>query len=98
MFVNLQLTNTGKGIGRNIKIKQVVPRTLSGTGTVTYNTTLSPGLPHTIGDLDVGASTTVGLYLNVPSMVTKFSITENGTVQDIVGTTLNYSTGQAVVP
>jgi len=98
MFVNLQLTNTGKGIGRNIKIKQVVPRTLSGTGTVTYNTTLSPGLPYTIGDLDVGASTTVGLYLNVPSMVTKFSITENGTVQDIVGTTLNYSTGQAVTP
>ena len=98
LFVNLQLTNTGKGIGKNIKIKQVVPRTLSGTGTVTYNTTLSPGLPHTIGDLDVGASTTVGLYLNVPSMVTKFSITENGTVQDIVGTTLNYSTGQAVVP
>lgn len=98
LFVNLQLTNTGKGIGKNIKIKQVVPRTLSGTGSVTYNTTMSPTLPYTAGDLDIGASATVGLYLNVPSTVTKLSITESGSVQDVLGTGYNYSTGQAVVP
>ena len=97
-FVDLQLTDTGTGNARNIGVNQLLPRTLSGSGTVSYNTSLSPALPLALGSLDVGASTTVRFYFNVPSTVTKFSLTENGTVQDVAGTQFNFSIGQAVIP
>jgi hypothetical protein len=73
-------------------------RTLSGTGTVTCNTTLSPALPLAIGNLDVGTAVTTRLYLNVPSTVTRLSLTENGPVQNVLGTNYNYSTAEAVIP
>lgn len=98
LYVDLNLTNSGTGNARNIMLNQVLLRTLSGTGTVTYNTTLSPLLPYPAGNLDVGATTVIRLYFNVPSTVTKFSITENGTVRNVVGTSYNYSIGQAVIP
>ena len=98
LYVDLKITNTGTGVAQNINLNKIVYKTLGGTGTVTYNTTLSPALPYSAGNLDAGASKVVRLFLNVPSTVTKFSITENGTVQDIVGTSYNYSTGQAVTP
>ncbi len=98
LYVDLNLTNSGTGNARNIMLNQVLLRILSGTGTVTYNTTLSPALPYSAGNLDVGATTVIRLYLNVSSTVTKFSITENGTVRNVVGTSYNYSIGQAVIP
>ena len=73
-------------------------RRLSGTGTVSYNTTLSPPIPITVPDLDVGTLATVRLYLNIPTTVTKFSLTETGTMQDSVGTAYSISLGQAVIP
>ena len=97
-FVDLQLTDTGTGHARNVIIAKLTLKTLSGSGAVSYNATLSPVLPLTIGSLDVGIATTIRLYLNVSSTVTKFSITENGTMQDVLGTVYNYSIGQAVVP
>lgn len=97
-FIDLRLTNTGTGHARNINLNQVILRTLSGSGTVTYNTSLSPALPSSVGNLDVGASTTIRLYVNVPSTVTRFSLTENGVVQDVAGTSVNYSIGQSVIP
>ena len=98
LYVDLNLTNSGTGNARNIMLNQVLLRILSGTGTVTYNTTLSPALPYSAGNLDVGATTVIRFYLNVSSTVTKFSITENGTVRNVVGTSYNYSIGQAVIP
>jgi hypothetical protein len=97
-FVDLQLTNTGTGNASNIGINQLPLRTLSGSGTVSYNTTLSPTLPVAIANLDVGTSTTLRFYLNVPSTVMKFSVTENGTMQDVPGANYNFSIGQAVIP
>jgi hypothetical protein len=97
-YYDVTFTNTGTGIARNLKLNQVALRTLSGTGTVTYNAPLSPPLPATLGDVGVGASTTVRLYLNVPSTVTRFSIGENGQYSDVSGTTFNYSISQAVFP
>jgi hypothetical protein len=73
-------------------------RTLAGTGVVTLNTALSPGLPASLGSLDVGMATTVRLYLNVPSTVLRFSITESGPLTNVLGTAFTYSTGQAVQP
>jgi probable HAF family extracellular repeat protein len=98
IYVKVVLTNTGTGNARNLKINTLVFRTLSGTGTATYNTALSPPLPLTIGNLDAGASITTTIFLNVPSTVTRMSITENGPVQDVVGTNFNYSTAEAVIP
>ncbi len=98
MFVDITLKNTGTGHARNAFVKTVVPRTLMGTGVVAYDTSISPALPLPVGDLNVGASTTVRFYFNVPPTVTRFSITEGGSVQDVRGTTFNYSTGQALIP
>ena len=36
---------------RNVSVNQLLFRTLSGSGSVTYNTALSPALPIAIGDL-----------------------------------------------
>jgi len=96
--VKIVLTNTGTGNARNLKINTLVFRVLSGTGTITYNTALSGSLPLAIGNLDVGASVTTVIYVNVPSTVTRMSVTESGPVQDVKGTSYNYSTAEAVIP
>ena len=98
IYFNVVLTNTGTGNARNLKINTLTFRTLSGTGTITYNTSLSPALPIPIGNLDVGASITRRIYVNVPGTVTRLSITESGPVQDVLGTNYNYSTAEGVVP
>jgi hypothetical protein len=95
LSLNVQLTDTGTGDAQNTLINQLTFRTMGGTGTVTLAT---PGLPISVGNLPVGTSTTLTLTLNVPSTVTKFSITENGTMQDDLGKLYNYSIGQVVFP
>jgi methenyltetrahydromethanopterin cyclohydrolase len=92
--VDITLTDTGTGTAASTNVTQLTLKTLTGTGSVTLN---SPGLPLTIGNLAVGASTTVKLFLNVPSTVKRFTVTENGTVQDIMGRLFNFSTGQQVI-
>jgi hypothetical protein len=98
LFVDVRFSNTGTGNARNVRINQATLRTLSGSGTVTYNGALSPALPYAIGSLDLGASTTVRFYLNVPSTVTRFSITETGALQNVAGTGFSYSIGQPIIP
>ena len=95
LYVDLQLTNTGLADGQNLVINRVLLRTLSGSGTVTYN---SPPLPISLGNLSVGASTTVRLFLNVPSTVRQFSIAEAGKVTGMGGTTYSFSISQSVIP
>jgi von Willebrand factor A domain-containing protein 7 len=51
-----------------------------------------------VGDLDVGQSVTVTINLTVPSTVTRFSITETGTLQNVGGANYSFSIGQAVIP
>jgi hypothetical protein len=97
IYVNVVLTNTGTGNARNLTITSLTFRTLSGTGTVTYNST-SPSLPIAIGNLDVGTSVTTRVFLNVPGTATRISVTESGPVQDVLGTNYNYSTAEALVP
>jgi hypothetical protein len=97
-YFDVTLTNTGTGHARNLKISQLPLRTLAGSGSVTYLPTLSGALPLSIGSLDVGASSTVRLFLGVPSTVTRFSITETGTVNNVLGTMYSFSTAQSVIP
>jgi hypothetical protein len=98
IYVNVVLTNTGTGNAQNLVINSLVFRTLSGTGTVTYNSRLSPAVPITIGNLAVGAAMTTRVYLNVPVTATRISLTESGPVQDVLGTNYNYSTAESVIP
>jgi hypothetical protein len=95
LTASIQLTNNGSVPAQNVVVGQLGLRTLGGTGTVTI---ASPSFPVPVGSLAAGASTTVNLTLTVPSTVTKFSISENGTLQDSSGSTYNFSIGQVVTP
>jgi len=64
---------------------------------VTINTALSPAVPVNLGALNPGANTTVRVFLNVPSTVTLFLLTENGTYADLGGKSIAYSSSQAVL-
>jgi hypothetical protein len=97
-YLDVRLTNSGTGHARNVKISQLALRVLSGSGTVSYLPALSGALPLSIGSLDVGASSTVRLYFSVPATVTRFSITETGAVNNVVGTLYSFSTAQSVIP
>jgi hypothetical protein len=96
-YEDIQIVNTGTGVARNLTISSVAFKTLLGTGSITLNTTLSPGLPDNLGSLNVGGSVTVRLYLNVPTGVTRFMLSETGTLGDITGKTFAYSSAQAVI-
>ena len=97
-FVDYRLANIGSGFASDIRINQLSVRTLGGTGTVTYDSALSPALPISAGGLAPGAFTTIRFYFSLPSTVTRFSITESGTVQDSAGTTLSFSMSQSIIP
>jgi len=95
LTATLQLTDRGTGAAQQASINQITLRTLGGTGTVTLS---SPALPLSVGSLAIGASMKVTLTLNVPSTVTKFSLTEQGTLQNIAGTTFSFALAEAVSP
>ena len=92
---NLQLTNTGFTAAQAVNINALTLRTLSGAGTVTL---ASPALPLAAGPLAIGATTTVPLTFNVPAAVTRFSVTEAGTVQDPSGNGYSFSIAQTIIP
>ena len=92
---SVTLTNTGTGAAQDIWINAITLRTLGGSGSVAL---IAPVLPFSVGNLAAGASTTVPLSLTIPSTITKFSITEAGTVQDVSGNTFSFSLVQVVLP
>lgn len=88
VWIDLQLTNTGTGHARNVSLTSLTLLRLNGIGTVTYDAARSGPLPLATGWLDVGETRTVRPYVNVPLTVTRFSITEGVTSQNVIGTTL----------
>jgi hypothetical protein len=96
LFVDLQLKNVGSGISVHTTLNQVNPTTVGGTGTVTYNSTLSPILPIAAGNLARGSTFKVRLYFNVPSTVTKLMLTEKGSMSSGAGTVLSYTQSQTL--
>jgi hypothetical protein len=93
--VTLQLTNTGFTAAQAVNVNQMSVRTLSGSGIVTL---ASPTFPAAEGALAIGASTTVTLNFNVPTTVTRFSMTEGGNLLDGSGSSYRYSIAQTVIP
>jgi len=98
LYLDLSFTNSGTGHARSVSISTLTFRTLSGSGSVTYDAAASGPLPRSVGDLDVGASAVLRLLLNVPATVARFSITEGGTLRNVAGTAMSYASGQAVIP
>ena len=96
LFVDLQLKNVGSGLSLHTTLNQIQASTLGGTGTVTYNGSLSPMLPIAAGNLARGATFKVRLYFNVPSTVTKFMLTESGSMSSTTGTVLSYAQSQTL--
>jgi Fe-S cluster biogenesis protein NfuA len=96
LFVDLQLKNTGTGISLRTTLSQVAPSTVGGTGTVTYNTALSPALPIAAGTIGRGGAFKVRLYFNVASTVTKIVLTEQGSMSSSTGTALSYVQSQTL--
>jgi hypothetical protein len=93
LYVNL--TNVGTQNAQNIVLNMVCLHTLEGTGTVTL---ASAAPPINLGSAAVGGGATVPLQFNVPSTVTKFSVTESGTMRGSNGTTYKFNMEQAVSP
>jgi hypothetical protein len=98
LYVDLQFKNTGVSDAKNVLVKQLVVTTLKGSGTVTYDTTLSPKLPISISNLFIGAATKIRLYFDVPSTVRSFSVLEKGTIRNAANTTFNYQVAQTITP
>jgi hypothetical protein len=94
-YVAVQISNTGTGIANNLTISTLTLKTVAGTGTVTA---ISPSLPDNLHSLAAGASITVQFYVNVPSGVTRFLMTEIGTVNDASGNTYSFSGSQVITP
>jgi hypothetical protein len=90
--LHLQIANSGTGDARDIQLAQLGLRTLTGTGTGIF----LGRFPLHIGNLPAGAAVTVSLGFSVPSTITKFSLTENGTLQNTIGGVYNYSIAQVV--
>ena len=96
LFVDLQLNDVGFSISLRTTLSQITPATLGGTGTVTYNSTLSPTLPIVVGNINRGSAFKIRLYFNVPSTVTKLMLTETGSMSSSAGTMLSYTQSQTL--
>jgi hypothetical protein len=97
-WVDLRVTNVGTGPAQTINLAAFSLRTLNGLGFVSYDAIRSGPLPIVVSSLDTTASQIVRVYLNVPTSVTRLSITVNGTVQNAVGIIGSFSASQTIIP
>jgi hypothetical protein len=96
-FVDVQFTNSGAGLAPGVSVTGIVPKVLSGTGSIVYT---GPALPLALGGLTPGKSATAHLLFRVPNpnTITRFSLTGNGTLSDVTGRSLRFSIGQSIIP
>jgi uncharacterized repeat protein (TIGR01451 family) len=97
-FFDLDVTNSGPGDAQHLLINQIVLRTLGGSGTATLNAQSQTMLPIVIPSLNAGETVPVRIYVNVPSTLTRLSMTLNGSVDAVSPpATLSYSTAATVI-
>ena len=97
LAVTVTFTDSGTGNASSVTLQSQMLRTLTGSGTVHFDSS-SPTIPISLGNLAVGNSTTVTFYLDVPTTVKRFVISETGVDQDSGGVSHSFSLGQAVIP
>jgi len=95
MFLDLKLTNTGTGNGRNLAVDLVLAVPLKGQGLIK---TVSPTKPVVIGNFDVGSTQTIRVVLAVPAGVKQFLLTAGGTLFNVQGTFDLFAVTQVVNP
>jgi len=96
-YVDLKVSESGTAAVTNVLLSQITAKTLTGAGAVTFNAALSGALPASVGSLAVGGSQTLRLFFTVPAGVTKFSLTENGTLQVPGGAAASFSASEVVI-
>ena len=93
MTIDVRFTNTGTGSAVDVVVDGVIFRTVAGTGVVTLST---PTIPMALGLITPGQSVTRTLSLTTGA-VTRFAITENGSLKTAAGSPLRFSSSQAVI-
>jgi hypothetical protein len=95
-YFDVELRNTGTGHARSVQITGLPVRAIGGVGAVTVNALTGP--PAALGDLDAGAVAVHRIYVNVPSAVTRVSLTVTGTMTNATGApALAYSASSAAM-
>jgi hypothetical protein len=94
VYLELTLTNSGPGAATAANISSLSYQTVAGSGSVTPISRA----PIPIGDVAPGASRVIPLFLMVPSTLSKFSVTEGGTLKTQIGNNLTFSLQQSVTP
>jgi uncharacterized protein len=92
--IDVRFTNSGTGNVVDGLVEGITFRTMAGTGTVTL---AGPALPIPLGVVAPGQSVVVTLQLNVPAGVTRFTVTETGSLKSAAGDALRFSSTQTVI-
>ena len=94
-FVDLEVVNSGTGNARQAAVLAIALTTVKGTGVPTL---VSPAVPLPLGDLDVGARTTIHVEFTVPSTVKTVAISESGTSMNVKGAVITFVQKQRFAP
>jgi hypothetical protein len=102
-YVDLKFKNGGSGTAYSVTIDDLTFMTVTGSGTVTYNTTVDPALPRSVGNVAPETSVVVRLHLKSSTSfggegVNRFTITQTVKLQNAVGTTFTEIYTQVVIP
>ena len=95
LTVQISIRNAGSEPVRNVTVSGISARVLAGAGVIVVS---SPALPAPLGNLAPGQSAPLTVTLSVPSTVTRFTLTQSGSVQDARGSSFSFSLAQAVAP
>ena len=93
--VTLKLTNTGNALAQGVRFTQIAVRTLTGTGAAVVQ---SPVLPASVGDITVGSSASIPVTIQIPSTVSRISLTETGTLTDLSSASAAFTASQMLIP
>lgn len=95
-FVDVEFTNFGTGDAASFMVSRVIPRTLSGTGSVIVSDSIA--FPVSGPATQIGHTTVMRFVFIVPPSVNRFSITETGAIQNLLNTPYSWSASQAIIP
>jgi len=94
IYLELTVTNAGPGAATAANISSLSYQTIAGSGSVIPISRA----PIPIGDIAPGASRVIPIFLIMPSTLSKFSVTEGGTLKTQIGNSLTFSLQQSVTP
>jgi hypothetical protein len=97
-FVDVELSNSGTGNARRVKLAVILIVPTKGVGIPKLVSPSASSLPLDLNNLDVGSTTTVRVVFDVPATVKELSITEAGIFTNVKGTFGAFLQNQKFVP